>query len=172
MKRLLLSVTIACSCILAAHSQNNSGKPREIEVYKAKEIEPYKPAPAPVVKKDATAGNGTSKVADISFFIKKWKTGVTDAFYVVDNGAAGKTMVVNVNARTKPLHINSDGSYYWEAYGEQRKGRWEKTGKSDYPVVLKNAIQNRDWYVGQHNNGKNAIFIWDHDATSYTGVPL
>ena len=167
MKLLLLVIAVSVG-LYSGFSQNVPGKPKELQVYKAKEIEPVKKNTSDKKNEAAEVKSTTA----LSFFIRKWKTGVTDAFYVVDKGIQGRTMVVNVNTRTLPLYINSDGTYYWEAYGEKRKGKWEKTGKADYPIVLKNAIQNRDWYVGQHNDGKNAIYIWDNNAISYTGIPL
>ncbi|RAJ80345.1 hypothetical protein CLV59_105454 [Chitinophaga dinghuensis] len=151
----------------------------QITPHQSKEITPYvgrdlsteqkksNVTPAMVPASAAKPGSPQS----LQFFVRKWTTGVSDAFYVNNIGGV-RTLVVQANARTKPLHINSNGTYYWEAYGEQRSGKWEATGDKNYPIVLKNAIQNKDWYVAQHNNGKNAIYIWDHDAISYTGVPM
>ncbi|NIG56661.1 hypothetical protein [Chitinophaga sp. Cy-1792] len=144
----------------------------QVTPYQAKEIKPYTGRDLSTEqKKPATVQQKVTSPASLQFFIRKWKTGVTDAFYEVTT-AGVRTLVVQANARTKPLYINSNGTYYWEAYGEQKSGQWVATGKTDYPIMLKNAIENKNWYVGQHNNGKNAIYIWDHNAISYTGVPL
>ncbi|MBV8256138.1 MAG: hypothetical protein JO154_26320 [Chitinophaga sp.] len=156
----------------ASYGQTTPHQSKEIPVYHGRDLstEQPKPAPAPTpapVAKPAT----TASPQNLQFFVRKWTTGVSDAFYVNNVGGV-RTLVVQANARTKPLHINSNGTYYWEAYGEQRSGKWVATGDKNYPIVLKNAIQNKDWYVAQHNNGKNAIYIWDHDAISYTGVPM
>lgn len=164
MKYLSLAVTLIGSFHFS-QAQLTPHQSKEIEVHKGRDLSQETNKPAPVVN------NSPVNAKALQFFIRKWKTGVTDAFYVTNN-AGIQTMVVNVNARTKPLLINADGTYYWEAYGEQRRGRWSTTGKSDYPIILKNAIGNKDWYVGRHEKGKNAIYIWDHNAVSYTGVPM
>ncbi|WP_147323428.1 hypothetical protein [Chitinophaga silvatica] len=175
MKYVLLTAVVVGSFHFS-QAQITPHQSKEITPYKGRDLSQENNKPAAVVNSTpgTTSGSSVSKTVgtkDLLFFIRKWKTGVTDAFYVTTT-AGVQTMVVNVNARVKPLHINADGTYYWEAYGEQRRGRWTTTGKSDYPIVLKNAIENKDWYVARHDKGKNAIYIWNGDAISYTGIPL
>ncbi|WEK20061.1 MAG: hypothetical protein P0Y49_02695 [Candidatus Pedobacter colombiensis] len=160
MKHLQL-LLILLFAVLQTRSQIKVEKAKEIEVYKGRSLEAdnnIKTKPTVVEQK-----------SDLSFFTRKWRTGVTNAFYTTQTG--GYTYLhISANAQTKPLYINADGTYYWEAYGEKRKGYWQKTDDKDYPIVLKNSIEGKNWYVCQ--NEKNGIYIWDKNAISYTGVPL
>lgn len=151
----------------------------QMQEYKAKEIAPYQAKT--LNTNDQKKDNATNlqnktiiKSADLKFFIRKWRSGVTGASYQTTDIATNTTTTTTSAGTEKkqPLIINNDGTYYWEAYGEKKAGKWETTGKKDYPIVLKSAVEGKDWLVGRADNTTDKIYIWDGKYYSYTAVPF
>ncbi len=162
-----------------SYSQIDVYKAKPIEVYKAKPIEVYKAKPIETEKSANAVKLDNNKIpnselSNINFFIRKWRTGVSGASYQTTNAATNQTTLTTSSgtAKVDPLYINADGSYYWATYGQKKSGKWERTGRTDYPIILRNAIDGRDWFVGRDAKKANLIYIWDGKYYSYTAVPL
>ncbi|HEX3025484.1 MAG TPA: hypothetical protein VHP12_09750, partial [Chitinophagaceae bacterium] len=163
-KRVVLITTIACACI-------NYFSYGQMEVYKAKPIENIKPANEVKLNNQKIPDN---ELRNINFFIRKWRTGVSGAVYETTDAVTNQRKITTSTgtAKVDPLYINANGTYYWATYGQKKSGRWEKTGRTDYPIVLRKAIDGRDWLVGRDTRKVNLIYIWDGKYYSYTAVPM
>ena len=159
----LISIILFCFIGINSFSQ--------IEVYKAKTLTLDKPAKEVKLNKTKISD---SALTSLSFFVGRWKCGVNGAVYEIKdiNNDLSKLKTSAGSAKTKPLYIFNDGTYYWESYGEKKKGKWEKTKRKDYPIVLLNAIEKKDWLIGRDPYGANIINIWDGVYYSYTATPF
>jgi hypothetical protein len=77
-----------------------------------------------------------------------------------DAAASGPSEDAAASAETAPasgdLVIRADGTYEWRARGGM-SGAW-KAGDKDYPVVLLDTVETKEWRVGI-DRGK--LVIWD-----------
>ncbi|MGZ5077067.1 MAG: hypothetical protein ACXV9R_10635, partial [Methylobacter sp.] len=76
---------------------------------------------------------------------------------------------VATNTSVESLTIRSDGTYTWTSYGG-KSGNWI-TGDSDYPVILIDTVENKQWKVAadaKHTGGRD-IVVWDGRFIYYNG---
>ena len=95
----------------------------------------------------------------------EWMTSIPGVAYETPSQVDGyNTLNVSPGVRDGALLINPDGTYEWSAYGG-KTGAW-KAGDADYPVVLIDTVENKEWRVGL-DRGK--LVIWD-GSIWYEGV--
>ena len=167
-------------------------KANSIEVYKAKETELYKGKQAenvkgnlpavtkandvieekgkPDVKKKEVPAENKDKNNEIENLIGTWHTKIPGAVWETPNGRDGyNTLHVSAGLKAGDLVIKKDGTYKWNAYGG-KSGKWVK-GDSEYPLVLIDNKEKKNWKVGydsKHTGGRD-IIIWDGNYYWYDG---
>lgn len=68
------------------------------------------------------------------------------------------------------VSINADETYIWNSNwdGKTIKGKWKNTGDKDYPILLLQAQEGKDWKVGKAPGKGVDIILWD-GSTWYNG---
>lgn len=95
----------------------------------------------------------------------EWMTNIPGVAYETPSQVDGyNTLNVSPGVRDGALIIHPDATYEWSAYGG-KTGAW-KGGDADYPVVLIDTVENKEWRVGL-DRGK--LVIWD-GSVWYEGV--
>ena len=88
-------------------------------------------------------------------------------------GTDQSKLTVSTGTRTaSTLTLNPDGTYIWNSAwdGKVIKGSWQKTGKSDYPILLAHGQEGKDWHLAKGDGaGKGEILLWDGNYMSYVG---
>lgn len=95
-----------------------------------------------------------------SVFGREWRLFIGGASYVTENNAQGtRTLHVGAGTGNLPLTvtISPDGNYVWKAYDKTIRGQW-KPGKEDYPVVLQNGYEGKNWFATIH---RCQLLLWD-----------
>lgn len=151
-------------------------KARTVEPYKAQNVEPYKAQEIEVYRgRDLSVGQPTprqqksnSSGGDVPSLLGTWQTNVQGAVYQTPSNRPGYNVLhVSPGAQAGALVIQPNHTYTWNAYGGKR-GRWQETGREDYPIALDDPSEKRTWLVGpQRQAGR--IYIWDGNAFSYEG---
>lgn len=135
-----------------------------IEVYQAHEVQPYK---ATVIQPDHAQERPVQETrahpAACGAFVGTWQTNVPGAVYITP-GSSRYYDVLHVSAGSPKgfLRINANGTYTWNTYGGKH-GRWRSSQDPEYPLVLVDNAEHKQWKVGcdpKHTGGRD-IVIWD-----------
>ena len=133
-----------------------------------------KPTQTPTTKPEKESGNNRASTnSDLSSFFGLYQYWVPGAAYTVADYSTN-TIVMHNSAGTGVLpggiRINLDGTYIWNSSWDEKviKGKWNASGKSDYPIVLLNAQEGRSWSVGKSSDKNADITVWDGN-TWYNG---
>lgn len=135
-------------------------------LHTATDIQPYT-APAVTVAKPAktiTVNKPTLPPKPLSFYFRTWKLGVPGAAYVTPGPIGSGTATLHVSAGTAATHrltIRADHTWTWGS----STGTWRTTGRTDYPILLVDAYQGGQWYVGYDNHNDGRIFVWNKQAS-------
>ena len=72
----------------------------------------------------------------------------------------------STGAKGRAVRIKRNKKWRWHG----KRGRWRRTGASDYPIVLLNALDGHDWKVGSTKGStcSGKIILWD-GLTWYCG---
>ena len=154
-------------CCITANAQ-------EIEVYKAKTIEPYHSGKilADTARKTPAKSTSSKPSSEPGVFFGIYQYWVPGTSYTVPD-YNNNWQVLHNSAGTGvlpgSLKIEPAGTYIWNSSwdGKIIKGKWTLTGDKDYPIELVNAQQSRNWKVGKANE-PGLIIIWD-GSTWYNG---
>ena len=95
-----------------------------------------------------------------SVFGREWRLFIGGSSYVTENTAQGtRTLHVGAGTGNLPLTvtISLDSTYLWKAYGKTIRGQW-KPGKEDYPVVLQNGYEGKNWFATIY---RCQLLLWD-----------
>ena len=91
-------------------------------------------------------------------------------------GTDQSKLTVSTGTQTaSTLTLNPDGTYVWNSAwdGKVIKGKWQKTGKADYPILLPQGQEGKDWRLAKGDgSGKGEILLWDGNYMSYVGDRL
>lgn len=108
--------------------------------------------------------------ADPSSLYGVWRTNIPGAVWT-SPGTYNDWLHVSTGVAVGDLIIRPDGTYIWNSYGG-KSGNWTQThGDSDYPIVLIDTVENKQWKVGvdpKHIGGRD-IMIWDGNSIYYDG---
>lgn len=115
-------------------------------------VGPSIPAPGPTGPKKK--GKKKNRKRSLRFFYGLFSTYVPGAWTpqegVTSTGAKGQAVSIGAN------HV-------WLWHG--KRGHWGQTGESDYPLVLRNAVDGHDWKVGKAVGAssckRSQIVLWD-----------
>ncbi len=150
-----------------------------IPIFKATEIKVDKPAPRKVIKSDPPPVVDEHKTppkppapqkVDTDYFMGVWRTNVAGAVWESPSGYDGYNWLkVSAGLAVGDLIIKPNGTYVWNSYGG-KTGNWIK-GDSDYPVILLDTVENRQWQlsIDPHHTGGRDITAWDGNAYYYDG---
>ncbi|TRW95586.1 hypothetical protein [Candidatus Methylobacter oryzae] len=106
--------------------------------------------------------------ADPSALYGVWRTSIPGAVWT-SPGTYTDWLHVSTGIAVGDLIIRPDGTYIWNSYGG-KSGNWVR-GDSDYPVVLIDTVENKQWKVStdsKHTGGRD-IVIWDGRFLYYDG---
>jgi hypothetical protein len=106
--------------------------------------------------------------ADPASLFGVWRTSIPGAVWT-SPGTYTDWLHVSTGIAVGDLIIRPDGTYIWNSYGG-KSGSWTH-GDSDYPIVLIDTVENKQWKVGadpKHIAGRD-IIIWDGNALYYDG---
>lgn len=130
--------------------------------------QPAAPAPQPAAP---TSQSHTYTDSGFGFAYGLYGLYVPGAAYVTPNpGTDTETLTTSSGVKTdSTLQLNADGTYVWNSAWDGRiiKGSWEKTGDSDYPILVRAGQEGKDWKLGKGDNSE--IILWDGDAMTYSG---
>jgi|GEM_PF-2790377 len=110
-----------------------------------------------------------SALSNISFFVGRWNYKEYDETKSTEHPSSKKNKQSN---KINPLLIYNDFTFMWEVNGVKINGKWERTGKVKYPIVLLKAIEKKDWLVGRDLYGAKIIFIGDGMFNTYSAIPF
>lgn len=171
-------------------------KATEVQPYVAPVVKPYVPPkplvpdppkptidPQTPVPSDPSANNPTPQPPppvkptpkakpkiDTNYFMGVWRTNVSGAVWESPSGYDGYNWLnVGAGISAGDLIIKPNHTYVWNSYGG-KTGKWVK-GTADYPVVLLDTVENRQWQlsVDPHHTGGRDITVWDGNAYYYDG---
>lgn len=152
-----------------------------IPVYKSVPIQPVQPAqpaapqnrpiqPTPPITPQPAPTPKPPPTPNLSIYFGVWHTNVPGAVWTSSSTTAGYDRLhVSAGAVAGNLVIKPNGTYTWASYGG-KSGKWVN-GDSEYPIVLIDTVENRQWKVGldsKHPDGQH-IYIWDGNAYYYSG---
>ncbi|WCK54272.1 hypothetical protein PP175_23780 [Aneurinibacillus sp. Ricciae_BoGa-3] len=136
----------------------------EIPVHKAQEVKPTQPP---------SSQKGQAKKVDPSSCYGTFNLYVPGAVSTTDdyvNHTRTTTISPGSGKLKSWLTINANGTYVWNSSWDKKviKGKWKK-GDADYPVILLNAQEHKNWKIGIDKR-KNQVYVWD-GYTYYIGIP-
>ncbi|TZF83878.1 hypothetical protein FW774_10485 [Pedobacter sp. BS3] len=165
-----LKILPVATCMLVASASFAQSK--DIEVFKAQEVIPDKPA---TQNKNNVKRPASSKVTgNLNVFFGTYYYWVPGTSYVVPDYSR-KQEVIHTSAGTGVLpgsiRINADGTYVWNSSWDQKiiKGKWQQTGDKDYPIEMIHAQEQKNWQVGLHDRPKEADIYIKDGSTWYCG---
>lgn len=175
---LVFSVTVMACASVAVATEIAPYKAREIQPYQAKEIKPYaarEPAAKnTTVSSDGTrqathAGNSAAAPGGVNSLIGVYSTNVGGGTYITPGNTPGYGVLhTSAGAKSGALTLRGDHTYTWNAYGG-KQGRWQETGRSDYPIVLDDRAEKKRWLLGPKRGDADRVVIWDGNAFNYVG---
>lgn len=117
----------------------------------------------PYTSKTITVNKPALPPKPLAFYLRTWHLGVPGTSYVTPGAIGSSSDTLHTSAGTAARHtltIRADHTWTWGS----DTGRWQSSGRQDYPIELVRAYQGDDWYVGydEHNDGR--IFAWDKQA--------
>ncbi|TFW35986.1 hypothetical protein [Massilia horti] len=169
MKRAIQLAVITCLAGSAGAQEIKPYQAQEIKPYRAQEIKPYqaqevkpsRPASEPPGRSERQGAAGMAEL------MGAWQSSVSGAVWTSPSSVPGfDTLHISPGALAGLLVIYPNGTYIWNSYGG-KKGRWTRSDKSDYPLVLEDTVENKRWYVGLDQRTQR-LYIWDGNAISYT----
>lgn len=160
-----LVLVLACLAGAAMAQEIQPYHAQEIQPYRAQEIEPARPA-AP---QHGPLGQAASRKA-VAALLGAWRSSVPGAAWTSPSAIPGwDTLHVSPGALAGLLVIYPNGTYVWNSYGG-KKGRWMASNDADYPIVLDDTVEHRQWRVGADPRHRGQIFIYDGNAIYYTAT--
>lgn len=169
MKRAIQLVIVTCLYATAAAQEIKPYQASEIKPFHADEVKPYQPAEVKTAApaREATARSPRQATAGTTELLGAWQSSVSGAVWTSPSSFPGfESLHISPGALAGLLVIYPDGSYVWNSYGG-KKGRWMRSDRSDYPLVLEDTVENKRWLVGLDQRTQR-LTIWDGNAISYT----
>jgi len=154
----------------------------DIPMFVADEVKPLTPPQPAVAPQPAPEYRGKNQQRNANFsqvatdagkpdyFFGVWRTRIPGAVWTSPSGYQGYDWLhVRTGASAGDLIIKPDGTYVWNSYGG-KSGRWVR-GDAEFPVVLIDTVENRQWRVGADPKriGGRDIVVWDGNSFSYDG---
>lgn len=124
----------------------------------------------PVAGNNGVDENNAYANSPLKAFFHTYDTNVSGAAYVTeDNANNTATLHTSAGAQSGSITIKGDGTYVWNSTWEGRiiQGKWQETNDSDYPIVLLQGEDGRDWKVGKDQG--TDIIVWDQNSISKNG---
>jgi hypothetical protein len=169
MKRAIQLAIVACLSATAAAQEIKPYQAQEIKPYRADEVKPYQPAEVKPAAPAREASGRSARQASpgATELLGAWQSSVSGAVWTSPSSFPGfESLHISPGALAGLLVIYTDGSYIWNSYGG-KKGRWTRSDRSDYPLVLEDTVENKRWLIGLDQRTQR-LTIWDGNAISYT----